>query len=92
MAEFIESELISAPGDACVMRDGQTECVTVREARQQKRDLSKIIHDFQNRLLAFKTEEEVLLLEEVEMKKLDWEVRDFAILFRTRGRVFPHWG
>ena len=49
----------------------------IREARLQRRDLQKRIQACTDRLLAFETEEEILLFEENEVKNLDWEVRDF---------------
>ena len=49
----------------------------VREAQLQRRDLQKRIQACTDRLLAFETEEEILLFEENEVKNLDWEVRDF---------------
>ena len=49
----------------------------IREARLRRRDLQKRIQACTDRLLAFETEEEILLFEENEVKNLDWEVRDF---------------
>ena len=49
----------------------------VGEARLRQRDLQKRIQACTDRLLAFETEEEILLFEKNEVKNLDWEVRDF---------------
>ena len=49
----------------------------VRDARLRWRDLQKRIQACIDRLLAFETEEEILLFEENEVKSLDWEVRYF---------------
>ena len=43
----------------------------VREARLRRRDLQKRIQACIDRLLAFETEEEILLFEENEVKNLD---------------------
>ena len=56
----------------------------VREARLRRRDLQKRIQACTDRLLAFETEEEILLFEENEVKNRDWEIRDF---FKNGTRV-----
>ena len=50
----------------------------IREARLVKRDLWNKIQDCHKQLREFSSENEVLLFEEDELKKLDWAVRDFS--------------
>ena len=48
----------------------------IKEAWQRKRNISNAMLESHNRLLEISTKEEVLRFEELEVKKLDWEVHN----------------
>ena len=79
--EFFENLLLeendnSVKGE-CDEALGPEASLGVREIRQRRRSLLKIIQDYSRRIAELNSERDVIKFEEEHVIPLDWEVRDF---------------
>lgn len=64
-------------GDKCKEVSGPGESVGIREFRQRRRSLLKVIQEYSEEVVKLNSEIDVLKFEEEKVIQLDWEVRDF---------------
>ena len=78
----LENLLLDQPDGTLVGGESKTasgivESVEVRDARQRRRSLLKLIQNCNEKLDEFTCESDILKFEEETVKRLDWDVRDF---------------